>query len=390
MRRWMASMVTVAVAGLPVCAADEAKEPDIETILYRAQGAGLMEVVEVKRVDQRPVDGPLADIVTLKAVRSTGELATELTVVVEQGGMLPFKPPGLAEKRPLIAPGDLVRGRRYWMAFSGWPQWQGWRGRTGGNRGPVLAVWPEAGAGSPDAEMLADLEAAIKADTHAMAPQWVPQLDVVYEHKSPLDAKSWYVRVRKGRAQIVWEAQLPGALSPDGDVRAWPRENVFDLQLVPETKSNFFLWARGRQDLPAGNEYGLPAGVYDVGRWYDIETGRLAAVQVLEAQGPLAEYLFRVLDPKTNRPFLERRNDFRNTGGKAVGAETDAWLHRVVRTFDPATGRQFTEMHYRHGRVKNDEGLEHSGWVPIDAPADAAATAAGGEAPAGPPPAAGR
>ena len=355
--RWLLVLTASVVAAGPAKPEDPA-EWSLQQILARSSAVGLVEITDVTVVDHRPGDGSLHERVTFKPIRGTGDLGETLIVTIEAGGISPdydffeTSPNADQSPEPLIKPGQLKKGQQYWLAFPGYPQVQCsvWPEEYRSCwPDPVLAWWPVEGEGMPDRETLQALEKMIEADACAMQPQWVPGLDVVYEHKSPLDADNWYIRVRSD-AKVLWEASVPG--EKNYPFEALNRIQVADLELLPETKTNLYLRAFSRDALGDHNEFDLPPSKYNFQRWYEIESGRIAAVQVLRPQRARSEILFLAFSPRTGRTILERRRE--RIGPRPV----DAWIRRAVRRYDPETGILISEEFYR---------LDQSGWTPIDA-----------------------
>ncbi len=158
MRFGISALMVLWMAG--VCAAaggahspSSTQPADVTAALAAGKGVALIEVTGVKEKDDRPVDGNLADIVSFKKVKASGEVPDEIRVTKAYGGRRVGAPPALGG---VLYPSPLKAGERYWVIFNAtdfqkYPQ-------------EVVAWWPEKGAPTEALEKAVAPKDAPKAD----------------------------------------------------------------------------------------------------------------------------------------------------------------------------------------------------------------------------------
>jgi hypothetical protein len=121
-------------------AAGSSTQPaDVAAALKAARGIALIEVTSIKEQDNRPADGPLVDIVSFVALKSTGVIPASIVIIKEYGGL-----PAPSNADPVVSiprpggplyPNPLEAGQRYWIIFN----------ETDYQKYPqaVVAWWPE-------------------------------------------------------------------------------------------------------------------------------------------------------------------------------------------------------------------------------------------------------
>ncbi|MBY0458396.1 MAG: hypothetical protein K2V38_13735, partial [Gemmataceae bacterium] len=183
-------------AALPLPAADQ--QPELPP---HASGIALVEVLDVSKYDERPMDGDAGVRYKLKRVSGTGEFRPEVRVTTAHAG---FGPPNVRPKgsQPL-KPDSFNKGDRFWVAFASRYDWE--RHNQG-----VVAFWPEK-----DAPREA-LEAAAKADTYKWQPQYDPKLKLSVGRL--VETGSWRIRAERD-GKPLWEHKLDGA--PTGAYGEW-------------------------------------------------------------------------------------------------------------------------------------------------------------------------
>ena len=309
-----------------------AEPAKLDELAPHASGIALVEVVEAKAYDQRPADGNAGVEFKFKLIRGSGEFRDSVHVITEYGGLRPpgSKPPPSV---PLRAE-SLKKGARYWIAFASEPM-----SLTSDYNQGIIAAWPEK-----EPKVAEVLETAVKNDVLRWQPQYDPDTHLTYGHLSA--EKHWLARVEKDD-KLLWEREIPGKKT-DGYF-AWGlwdnTGNDFPSKMPPCKK---LLVALTSTELPKDNEYGLPAGRYYVNTGYDPESGKRYAAWVSLAQTSSVELVHREYVPDSGKVKREDRFEFPKTGGKAVGAKTEAWYKKTSRVFDIATGKVTTEEVFRH------------------------------------------
>jgi hypothetical protein len=100
--------------------------------------------------------------------------------------------------------------------------------------------------------------------------------------------------------------------------------------------------------LENANPYQLPAAKYKVVHVLDAETGKTASIRVSKSANTVDAAVVHFYDMKTGKPRREERSDFLSTGGLAAGAKEEAWLRRIVRTFELQSGKLQSEEILRY------------------------------------------
>lgn len=332
------SLASLLLFALPLVAADA---PKLDDFAPHASGVALVEVVGVKRYDERSTDGNKGVRFKLERVRGSGEFWDTVDVVTEFGG---FRGGEVPKPSHPVKVDSLKKGERYWFAFSSEHEHQKY------NQG-VIGFWPEK-----DAKAEA-LEAAEKADTFRWHPQYDPETKLTYGRVS--EKGKWHVRVEKG-GKVLWEKEIPGA--PVDGCASWGLWDNTGDDFVPKFPAcGKLLIAQTATALDKDNEYGLPAGPYHVTTGFDPESGTRYAAWVYKAEVGGVELVRRAYDPPTAKPTREERFESPRTGGKAVGAKTDDWLKKTARTFDPKTGKVTKEEVFRHDQCADPNNR----WIKI-------------------------
>ena len=319
----------------------------VEQLAPHAAGVALLEVRSVTEEDSRPSDGSLAEIIKFKPVRASGAIPKQIYIVKEHGGLAP---PGVNRNPPkhVLPPGELKKGKRYWVAFASNHQWEKYPEG-------VIGYWP--GKDEKAAKLLGD---AVKEDVYKWHPQFHPKTGLTYGRLVDDKEKKWQVRVIKA-GKVLWEATLMGT-PPTEEYMTWGMwDNWTEGFPSKMPESGHVLIADTLRPLGAKNEFDLKAGKYGVGTAFDPETGKRVAAWVYPNPWPPDHILNRDYEPKTGQLRQEARFDWPETGGKTVGADTDKWYRKTVRTFDSTTGKVTKTQVFRY-----DDGQGAGArWVPV-------------------------
>jgi hypothetical protein len=327
--------------------AANARAKEMETLAPHAAAVGLAEVTKLREEDSRPSDGDLAMIAELRFLKSSGEVPKEIYIVKEYGGLRP--PPHEVEPSPLpgaVRPGSLINGRRYWFAFSSQYEQSSGKYPQG-----VINFWDE------DAKEAEALAAAVREDRFAWNPQHYPVSGLTHSDFNSPEKKEWTIRVQK-HGELLWETTRRGVKAKRylsfGFI---PARSLGEPQIATADE---FLLAEAAVALPEDNEYDLPAEDCYVKHAYTATSGRKAATWISKLQDGYVERVFRMYDEE-GRVRREERSDYLTEGGGAAGGETEAWLRKTVRTFDPTTGEIESEEVFRHGMDKQG----NSAWIKV-------------------------
>ncbi len=341
--RWMvAILLIIAIAGTGLAILLRRHSPPgpriSEEDLARAAGLALVRVTSIKRVENKAVSpGYVADRVELEIIRSSGTVMDLFSIIISrEEGMLPQPrpdaPPPVEQICP-VSPGDLIVGERYWMAFASsmdrerYPQ-------------GVIAWQPEAGGKA--------LLKMVRENRYRWRPQFSPATGLTLEHLCEPDGSRWTVRV-VGEGEVLWSEALPGTPA-DRNYNPW----LYTASQMPPPLGDMLpadsviLVTRARCELPADPEASLPAGEYFVEEHRDAHNGRVLVRKVFKAQVSRVEYNSRLYDPATGRLIELTIYQWLETGGKDVGADTDAWYRREIRRYDGVTGDHTSTKVYRY------------------------------------------
>jgi hypothetical protein len=308
----------------------EKPAPRLEELAPHACGVCLAEVVSVQERDARPADGDFTEEVTLKILRGSGEVRSQLPVIKEHGGLRPTAPPPI--QGPLRA-GGLKKGQRYWIAFASSLDHEKY---TNG----VVGYWPE-----DKADVAKVLDEAIKEDRFRWRPEYDPKTGLAYGYLATPGKKSWQVRIEK-QGKVLWEKEVPGERSERG-VFWGLSEGGYNSFPSQKPRSGKLFWAESAQRLDKDNEYGVAEGMYYVTTGWDPETGKRIAAWLALHKGPHVDVLHREYNAD-GKPRREERFDWLPSGGKAVGAAEESWYRKIARTFDPDTGKVAKEETFRY------------------------------------------
>ena len=342
----MRSVCLVLAGCLSVCTAAEKKvaSPDrppegglsLEEDLAKASGVCLAKVTGLKEVDERRSDGNLAVIATLQIIRGFGAMRKLLNIVKAYGGVMPH-PVDRSPRGPLRHD-SLEKGGRYWFVFCSVHEHESGKYPQG-----VIAWWPQ------NTPKIAEvLEKAIQKDQYAWEPQYEPKTGLFYGHKAEPGKNRWRIRVWKN-AKPLWEKVLQGTKADRWiPWRFWPGGDALSVQPEDCPRITGVLRAETARRLEEGNEYGLPAGKYYVAYCFDADTGRRVSAQVSKFQQGRAEPRLVLYDLKTGNVRMERAFQWMPTGGIAAGAKKESWLRKIVRRYDPKTGKKVGEEVFRY------------------------------------------
>lgn len=331
----------------------------------RAAGLALVEVVDLKEVDERGGCGLLYLDVQLRILRRSGVTKDSVQITLDSGsgpgppGSESIVPrmPGPLTPSPLtpspLEPDTFTKGERYWIAFSSryldWERWpQG-----------VVRCWPEKGA--PEV-----LEQAIRSDHYSRQPQYDPRSG--FTHSFDCDEKEDHWKARLSRdGTTLWEVEIPGAKftgTYDGEWRLYDRSDwPHGLELADPKRSRWFLLAETKLRLENKNPYQLSPGDYRLIYVLDADTGKIASIRVSPMRvSPMSTpAVIQYFDLDLDRVKREERFDLLQQFGIAVGASEERWYRQVVQVFDPTTGTLTDETVYRHSSTTMG-----SKFVPID------------------------
>lgn len=304
-----------------------------------AAGVCLVEVVRVTELIPSVSEGLVGVNVKLRIVRGSGAIREDLCITKAADDPLAPAPAG-KPKSPL-APNSLKKGHRYWIAFASdedtdkYPQ-------------GVIAFWPEN-----DPKMAKLLRAATRTDHYKWHPQYDPKTGLTYGHLDEPAKRQWRLRVEKKRT-ILWEKVIPGTKS-EGYFSWGLWDNGYCGFPTEMPRCGKFLLAETAQALAKDNEFALPAGTYLVATAYEPETGRRLAAWVSRHHAGRVDVVHRDYEAKTGKLRCDVRFDWPTKGGRAVGAAEEKWWRKVVRTFDPATGRLRSEEVFRYDPAREGE-----------------------------------
>jgi hypothetical protein len=340
----MTALLWLALAAAPGATMPSAPVPlpaaaPIDDIAPHASGVCLAEVVDIKEHDARPGDGNLTDEYRLKILRKTGLVSDTISIVKAYGGLtLPGAPPMPKLVRPLWA--DLLKkGSRCWIAFTTMDL---------GYAHPIN-VWPEDAPGEAKR-----LDQAITVDLFSWSPEYDKETGFVSGHRVDND-KQWSIRVEKN-GKVLWQKTIPGVCVGAGFWKSSYED--FPAKIPPCGR---LMNATTTLSLEEGNEFGLIAPQCTVGICYDAETGvRVAARAAGRPHGGLVT-VFQEYDAKTGKTVHEDRQEGLETGGLKVGAKTEQWYRRMIRTFDPVTGKVTGEEVFRY----DEQGRTGGPWVKV-------------------------
>jgi hypothetical protein len=341
---WAFSFTATADAGGPPLG------EQLEKLAPHASGIALVEVVGVKEVDARPMDGSLSLVVSFKLLRATGTTMETTDILIAGGGA---GPPPKANAKPApkgpIKIDTFKKGERYWVAFSSY------YGYLGDYPQGIVKTWPEKVAPKL-------LEEAVRADLYAHRPQHDPRNGLTHSYRVEKDKPGGQVRMER-EGKLLWNVTLPGEKS--GGARysssSWRLLHLDHwttcLEHADRTKTNWYLFTEMENTLENANPYQLPAAKYKVVHVLDAETGKTASVRVSKSANTVDAAVVHFYDMKTGKLRREERSDYLPAGGLAAGAKEEAWLRRIVRTFD-----------LQSGKLKSEEILRYAGgstYVPV-------------------------
>lgn len=328
------------VGSLLSCPLSQAGEPSLgerlEKLAPRAAGVAQVEVVEVKEVDGRPMDGPLSVDVRLRILRGTGVTPTYVGIIKALGGHQPRNTPPFKPYGP-VKFDTFKKGERYWVAFSS--PYDSKRCPQG-----VVNSWPDKDAPK-------DLKEAVRTDYYVHRPLYDPESGLTFSYRAANDKKSWRVRMERD-GKLLWEVDLPGEKYQDAyaEWRFLNRSQVpDDVEYAKDNPSGLFLFAETAHQLKDGNSYQLPAGKHRLRYALNADNGKTATIWVsrFDRSPASTPSVVQAFDPKTGRMRREERYDLLENGGLAAGAKEEQWLRKVVRTYDPKSGKLKAEEVFR-------------------------------------------
>jgi hypothetical protein len=316
--------------------------PDVKVAINDAAGVALIEVKELKEIDDRPRDGDLYVKVTLSPIKSSGMFMSSLHITKEEGGERP--PEGSIKISPYVAPlkhNSLEEGKRYWIVFASGLDHE--RYHQG-----VVAFWP---ADTPQVSKA--LEEAIEKDLYL----WKPQLDrivgLTVGYLLEPDRNRWRIRVSKEN-KVLWEKIVEGS---NKDWRPWFRA-VAGGELAGAPQPALVLDVQTIRNIAPDKETGQPGAPVEGAMEYlfEAETGRLL-LETLGSEG--TPHWRRSYALETGR--LVALEIF--TMQLLEGPPKDEDLRRESRTYDKNTGELTGTKFYHYGHT------ERGGtWIPIEGP----------------------
>jgi hypothetical protein len=342
-------IVAVALLGADLDAASIAR---LEGLVPHASGLCLAEVVDLKEIDARPMDGNLSICATLREIRGSGKRQHAISIIKEWGGY-----PNPRSKAPEIKlklqPDSLTKGQEYWFVFCS-PYMQRVEG--------IIDYWPK---GTPEVDEL--LTSAVSADYYCWQPQYHPESGITYGHLAISEQKGWRLRAQK-EGKTLWEKTLPGIPSPflmTEGIGVLDRGSNPSRWFAPVAQ-RFELWAETETMLSDRNDYQLPSVKYHFQEQFDLETGKHVAASILDGKTGATPIVFQVYDEKTGRRRGEERYEYIKIGGRFFDADTDGWVIKVEQTYDPVSGDLMSEELYRAGTIVHPGSLiRSSAWIPM-------------------------
>jgi hypothetical protein len=326
-------------------AATDAGEPPLDEQLKKlaphTSGIALVEVVDLKEFDGRPMDGTLSLNVYFKLLRATGTTMDTTGIVLASSGSGPPPKPNAKPAPPgPVNRNTFKKGERYWIAFASY------YGYLGEYPQGIVKTWPEK-----DAPKL--LDEAVRADVYAHRPQHDPRNGLTHSYRVDKDKTGGQVRMER-EGKVLWNVTLPGEKS-GGDRYSSSSWRLLHLDHWPtclehadRTRTNWYLFTEMENTLENANPYQLPAAKYKVVHVLDAETGKTASIRVSKSANTVDAAVVHFYDMKTGKPRREERSDFLSTGGLAAGAKEEAWLRRIVRTFELQSGKLQSEEILRY------------------------------------------
>jgi hypothetical protein len=215
----------------------------------------------------------------------------------------------------------------------------------------VVAVWPEK-----EPKVGPALDAGVEADVLKWSPQYDPATGQTYGHVQ--GEKDWKDRVEKN-GKLLWERFVPGK-HVDKHLGWGLIESTgidFPAKMPPCKR---LLIAPSLVALEQDNDFGLPAGSYQVQIGFDPESGKRYSAWVIEPNAAL-DLIHRDYEPDTAKVTREDRFDVLKTGGKAAGARTEEWYRKTSRTFDTVTGKVAREEVFWY----DDQAEFENRWVKV-------------------------
>lgn len=327
-----------------------------EPILRRASGACLATISRLEEHDDRPSDGDHRIEAWLKVEESSGAVPEFIRLVIDSGGSFTIEGNESLEDRQakmVLRPDSLRKGERHWFLFSEdydsskYPhQIAGW--------------WPYNDGNVPH-----DVVEAVQEDRFADHPVWDKTLNAVYSWQQTGDEIRIRVREADSLAEsaVLFDETMQGKLE-SLIITHWA--TTYEMEWPPEDKSHFVQVATVG-DLPAGNEFELPAGKYRLMVAFELQSGKKVAMWVAKNQEVWLMHAYRQYDLDTGKPTISMQFDLLDAGGINAGGDTENWYRRIVKRFDG--GQLRSEQVFRHPHIKT--GTERiysgSGWLPVAA-----------------------
>jgi len=344
----------------------------LDSIAPHAAGVFLGKIAAVSEHDERPTDGSLYDRFDIEILRSSGATLAAI-VFVKAGGEFEFDIDDtltadlqFRRSRARMAPrltlkrDDLVVGKRYWFITSSWLD------REEYPQG-VASVWRE-----DHCPFTSVLETAIREDAFRWHPLFFPESRFTVGWQDDVARRTSRVRAwRENR--LLWEQRTQGLLT-HALIEAWYVNRGWELaDLRPPTlgDSAWVLLAESRADLGSKNRFGLPAGSWRIQQLFDMKSGSLISARVRNPEVGDVERVLQSYD-SSGRLVYERIQDMLKRGGRSVGANTEDWLRRIERWYDPERGRLARQKVWRFAQVPVGQGLR-STWLAVDAKSGLAA-----------------
>jgi hypothetical protein len=361
MSRGGGSFIAFFVAGSCLCSACQkpastghpGKSASVEPILLHASGACLATISRLEEHDDRPSDGDHRIEAWLKLEQSSGTVPEFIRLVIEPGGMVvEALPQAEGPKESMVLRPDSLRvGERHWFVFS---------------EDYDTSRYPHSVAGwwrDSDGDVPLDVVAAVQNDRFADHPTWDRTLNVVTGWTQLDDEVRVHVRDADSLdpTTMLFETTLKGKLHL---LRLNHGPIPYEMEW-PQAEASHFVQVSTIGELPAGNEFDLPAGPCRIMCAFELRTGKKAAVWVARNQEVWLMQAFRQYDLDSGAPTIVMDFDLLTSGGIAAGADAENWYRRTVKRFH--NGQLQSEEVFRHESIKT--GTERiysgSGWLPL-------------------------
>ena len=339
-------------------------EREATEILRRADGACVAKVLRIVEKNEMPSDGDHFLEIWLEPIKSTGNIPEYLYVVIQNGGNMPFESLREVEsnrRTQVLTPDSLKEGELHWFVFSNAYDSTKYPYRVAG-------WWRHE-----DADVPTSIIQAIENNRFANHPVWDPTLDLIATRTQ--DKASATVEVHSlnppeadelGSAIGSMSVQIEGEVT---NVTFFHHPFSYELQTL-EAPFPPLLYVESKSQLAAENPFNLPPKRYRIHYAYDLSTHKQIAQWVAAEQDTWRMHAFQQYDTKTDDLRVKMIFDLLDSGGRAAGAETEAWYRKTVETY--VDGKLADTQQYRHQSIST--GLEpiysSTGWIPLSTQPD--------------------